>query len=224
MSSPPSNSTSRKHYIDDNLDSARSDIDAVVVLGAGLDTRGCRLARDGDVPVFEVDLPINVARKRDIVTRVLGAVPPTLHLVPIDFERDRLMSVLAGQGYRGDARTFFIWEGVTQYLSEAGARATFDQLASAAAGSHICFTYVRSDFIDGTDLYGAPALYRRFRQRTELWRYGLPPDGVADFLITYGWRLIAQAGPDEFQARYVRPAGRDMATSEIEWSTHADKC
>lgn len=213
----------RKRYIDDNLASAIADIDAIVVLGAGLDTRAYRLARDSDVPVFEVDLPVNVARKRNVVARVLGTPPPTVTLVPADFERDDLLSVLASQGYRGDARTFFVWEGVTQYLTEAAVRSTFAQLSGAATGSRIDFTYVRADFIDGTEMYGASGLYRRFRQRTQLWRFGLPPDDVADFLAEYGWRLIEQAGPDEFMQRYVTPTGRDLAASQIEWSAYAEK-
>lgn len=213
----------RKRFIDDNLAAVSGDVDAVVILGAGLDTRAYRLARVSDVPVFEVDLPINVARKQNTVARVLGAPPPTVHLVPVDFERDDLMSVLESQGYRRDSRTFFVWEGVTQYLTEAAVRATFTHLSTAAPGSRIDFTYVRSDFIDGTRLYGAETLYRRFRERTGLWRFGLPPDGVADFLAPYGWRLVEQAGPDEFLQRYVTPSGRRLGTSQIEWSAVAEK-
>ena len=37
--------TCRKRFIDDKLDEALGDIDAVVVLGAGMDTRAYRIAR-----------------------------------------------------------------------------------------------------------------------------------------------------------------------------------
>ncbi|PWK84465.1 methyltransferase (TIGR00027 family) [Lentzea atacamensis] len=50
----------RKRYIDDRL--ASSTARTVVVLGAGFDTRGCRL---GGRRVFEVDLARNVDLKRD---------------------------------------------------------------------------------------------------------------------------------------------------------------
>ena len=213
----------RKHYIDDNLRDSLSDVDAVVVLGAGLDTRACRLARHSDIPVFEVDQPINVERKRVVLARVFKTPPAPVRLVPVDFERDDLTSALAAHGYDAAARTFFVWEGVTQYLTEAAVRATFDQLSLAARGSRIDFTYVRADFIDGTDTHGAGALYRRTRSRTDLWKFGLPPDGVGDFLAAYGWRLIEQAGPDTFVERYVRPTGRDLGASQIEWSVLAEK-
>ncbi len=63
----------RKRFIDDKLAESLSDIDAVVILGSGLDTRGFRLARRSDVPVFEVDLPVNIARKKAAVQRAITA-------------------------------------------------------------------------------------------------------------------------------------------------------
>jgi methyltransferase (TIGR00027 family) len=213
----------RKRYIDDNLRDALGGIDAVVVLGAGLDTRAYRLAGHSDKPVFEVDQQINVDRKRALLARVFGTVPASVHLAAVDFERDDLMATLASHGYDAGARTFFVWEGVTQYLTEAAVRATFEQLSRAASGSRIDFTYVRSDFIDGVNTYGAGGLYRRTRIKSQLWKFGLPPAGVEDFLAGYGWRLLEQAGPDEFVDRYVRPTGRDLTASQIEWSAYAEK-
>jgi methyltransferase (TIGR00027 family) len=181
------------------------------------------LARHDDVPIFEVDQPLNVARKQRAVARVLGALPASVRLVPVDFERDDLMTVLASHGYRAEFRTFFVWEGVTQYLTEPAVRATFTQLGRAAVGSRLDFTYVRRDFIDGTSDYGAPALYRRMRQRRQVWKFGLLPDEVADFIAPYGWRLVEQAGPDVLTERYVRPTGRALPASQIEWSALAVK-
>ena len=139
----------RKHFIDDKLNEALDDIDAVVILGAGLDTRAYRVTRQVRIPVFEVDQPVNIARKADAVRRVLGELPLSVRLVPLDFERDDLLTALAEQGYRTDYRAFFIWEGVTQYLTEDGVRRTLEGLRAAAPGSRLVFTYVRRDFIDG---------------------------------------------------------------------------
>ncbi len=139
----------RKSYIDDNLAESLPDVAAVVILGSGLDTRPYRLARHSDVPVFEVDLPVNIARKRAVVARVFGIAPSSVRLVSVDFERDDLMATLASDGYRQDSPAFFVWEGVTQYLTPEAVAATFDQLAQAAAGSRLDFTYVRRDFIEG---------------------------------------------------------------------------
>ena len=79
----------------------------------------------------------------------------------LDFERDDLIATLTEHGYRADARTFFIWEGVTQYLTEDAVRATLGALQGAPPGSRLVFTYVRRDFIDGANMYGAAMLYKR---------------------------------------------------------------
>jgi methyltransferase (TIGR00027 family) len=215
--------TCRKRYIDDKLDEALGSVDSVVVLGAGLDTKAYRLARRSDIPVFEVDLPVNIARKKAAVLRAIGAVPASVHLVPLDFERDNLIDALAGHGYRPDSRTFFIWEGVTQYLTEDAVRATLGALQATSAASRLVFTYVRKDFIDGVNMYDAAILYTRFRQRQQVWRFGLYPDEVSAFVAEYGWQLDEQAGPDYFSRNYIEPTGRKLAASQLEWSAYAHK-
>ncbi|WP_082944930.1 SAM-dependent methyltransferase [Mycobacterium sp. 852013-50091_SCH5140682] len=215
------NLSCRKRFIDESLDAALPDIDAVVILGAGMDTRAYRLARHSAIPVFEVDLPVNIDRKRAVVRRALGAVPDSVRLVPVDFEHDDLAAELARHGHRTSDRTFFVWEGVTQYLTEGGVRATFDYLATAAPGSRLVFTYVRADFIDGTHRYGAESLYRRFCVRRKIWRFGLNPDDIAPFIEPYGWQLMEQAGPEYLIEHYVNPAGRELGASQVEWTAYA---
>jgi methyltransferase (TIGR00027 family) len=213
----------RKRFIDEKLDAALPDIDAVVILGAGVDTRAYRLARHSPIPVFEVDLPVNIDRKHAVVRRALGFVPDLVRLIPVDFEHDNLAAELASHGHRTSDRTFFVWEGVTQYLSEAGVRATFDYLGTTAPGSRLAFTYVRADFIDGTNRYGAESLYRRYCVRPQIWRFGLTPDGVAPFIEPYGWQLIEQAGPDYLTEHYITPTGRKLGASQIEWTAYAQR-
>ncbi|MGD1108845.1 MAG: SAM-dependent methyltransferase [Mycobacterium sp.] len=213
----------RKRFIGDKLTEALADINAVVILGAGLDTRGYRLTRQVRIPVFEADLPVNIALKAKTVRRVLGQAPLSVRLVALDFEHDDLLTALAEHGYHTDYRAFFICEGVTQYLTEAGVRRTLEGLRAAAPGSRLVFTYVRRDFIDGTNRYGTRTLYRTVRQRKQLWQFGLEPDEVAGFIAEYGWRLIEQAGPDELVQRYVEPTGRKLKASQLEWSAFAEK-
>jgi methyltransferase (TIGR00027 family) len=213
----------RKRFIDDKLNEVLDDIDAVVILGAGLDTRAYRLTRRVRIPVFEADLPVNIARKANTVRRVLGAPPLSVRLVALDFERDDLLTSLAEHGYRTDYRAFFICEGVTQYLTEDGVRRTLEGLRAAAPGSRLVFTYVRRDFIEGGNRYGTRTLYRNVRQRHPLWQFGLEPDEVAGFIAEYGWRLVEQAGPDDIVRRYVQPAGRKLGASQLEWTAYAEK-
>src|ERR1700761_19001 len=213
----------RKRFIADKLLDALGSIDAVVILGAGLDSRAYLLTRQVRIPVFEVDLPINIARKAETGRRLLGGPPLSVRLVALDLERDDLLTALAEHGYHTEYRAFFICEGVTQYLSEATVRRTLEGLRAAAPGSRLVFTYVRRDFIDGTNRYGTRTLYRNVRQRKQLWRFGLEPEDVAGFVGEYGWRLVEQAGPDELVQRYIEPTGRKLKASQLEWSAYAEK-
>jgi methyltransferase (TIGR00027 family) len=214
----------RKKFIDDALAAdAERGLDAVVVLGAGFDTRAYRLPGLEETRVYEVDLPGTMARKRAAVARVYGRVPAHVTLVPLDFETESLPDALAARGYRPGGRTFFVWEAVTQYLTEDAVRATFGFLAGAAPESRLAFTYVRRDFLDGTEMFGARPAYRDFVEKRPLWRFGLLPDDVPGLLGEYGWRLVDDAGPAELTERYVKPAGRDLPVSEIERSVLAEK-
>lgn len=213
----------RKHFIADKLDDALDDIDAVVILGTGLDTLAYRLTRRTRIPIFEVDLPVNVARKAATVRRVLGQLPLSVRLVALDFERDDVLTALGEHGYHTDYRVFFVWEGVTQYLTDGAVRATLEGLRAVAPGSRLVFTYVRRDFLDGTNRYGTRTLYRSVRERRQLWHFGLQPEEVAEFLAGYGWRLIEQAGPEQLVQRYIEPTGRNLAASQVEWSAYAEK-
>jgi methyltransferase (TIGR00027 family) len=177
----------------------------------------------GKLTVFEVDLPENIAYKRSRLHALYGHVPDSVRLVPIDFERQDLEKILNEHGYQASQRTFFVWEGVTQYLTEEAVRKTFDFLAKAASGSRLVFTYVRQDFMDGVNLYGATSIYQRFRVKQKLWSFGMVPSQVAAFLEAYDWREVEQIGSQEFAARYIESSGREMPISEVERAVYAEK-
>lgn len=206
----------RKRYIDDLVRAAREGLDAVVIVGAGYDTRAYRVPELAGLPVWEVDLAHNIAAKNHALRRCFGAVPRHVTLVPVDLDTDDLTECLVAAGFDTGMRTLFVWESVTMYLTEAIVRRTLRQMAECAPGSLLAFTYFRKDFVDGTDLYGAEAAYRSFVAKQKLWTFGLNPDDVAGVLAEYGWRETEQLGPHEYRARYLKPAGRDRQVSEIE--------
>ncbi len=212
----------RKRYIDDKLIAAASQVDAVVNLGAGFDTRAYRLPALADLLVWEVDQPENIAAKRLRLQTLFGAVPPHVTLVAIDFDRAELGAVLAAHGYAADKRTFFIWEAVTQYLTENGIQATFAFLAKAAPGSRLAFTYIRKDFLDGQARYGQERVYRRYVLR-KTWLFGMDPEGVAEFLGAYGWRVVEHCSYAELADRYMQPARPELATTPLERVVYAEK-
>jgi methyltransferase (TIGR00027 family) len=212
----------RKRYIDDQFAAHADQYGQIVNLGAGLDTRGLRWASESR-PVFEVDQPANVETKRHTIEKAFGVVPPQLHLIPMDFESGDLNTELARHGYNPACRTFFIWERVTQYLTECGFHATLAFLRAASPGSRIVFTYVHRDFIDGIDTFGARQLYEQYRARQQVWLFGLRPNEVEAILNDHGWRVVEHVGAGEYQRRYVDPTGRRLVASGLERAVCAEK-
>jgi methyltransferase (TIGR00027 family) len=214
----------RKRYADDRVaEAVAGGIRQVVLLGAGLDTRACRLVAPAGARAFEVDLPANVAYKRHVVGAIYGQVPEPVALVPIDFETGSLGDTLAEAGLRIAEPAMFVWEAVTQYLTEPAVRRVLEFLSGAAAGSRLIFTYVRRDFLDGACLYGAERLRRQFVTGHRVWRFGLDPDDVGGLLGEHGWTEREQADAAEFTTRYVAPTGRTMPVSELERFVSAEK-
>ena len=206
----------RKRYIDERTAAAlAAGAKALVILGAGLDTRACRFAVPLAVPSYEVDLPPNIEYKRAQLLARYGRIPGHMTLVPLDLEKADLGSALAAVDFQISQRTIFIWEGVTQYLTAAAVRNTLRYLSRAGAGSSLVFTYVRKDFLDGEQLYGAEKMYNRF-VRGGIWHLGLAPDAVDSLLQEYGWMEREQAGAAEFRRWYLDPAGRHLPLLEIE--------
>lgn len=215
---------SRKRYIDDKADEAAgSGVAAVVNLGAGFDTRAYRLPALANVQVWEVDLPATIDAKRSRLEKLYEEVPPHVTLVPIDFDQEDLVAVLELHGYAPEKKAFFVWEGVTQYLSENGVRTTLAYLAGAPTGSRLVFTYTPKDFIDGQNIYGQEYLYDKMLLRDKIWIFGLDPDNVDDLLGEYGWRVLEHLDYERLADRYVKPTGRILSSMAIERIVLAEK-
>ena len=142
----------RTKYIDDSLKTRIDDgIEQLVILGAGYDSRVYRF--DGlnpRVKVFEVDHPATQRVKMKRVERLLGRLPDHVVFVPVDFEQEKLHLKLFEKGYDRNKKTFYIWEGVTYYLT---AKAVDETLAfvvdNSGTGSSIIFDYAFQRVLEG---------------------------------------------------------------------------
>lgn len=212
----------RKRYIDEKLLDSISQVEQIVNLGAGLDTRLFRLDKTNDLPVWELDQAENIQKKRRAFTRALNQIPPNIKLIAIDFDRESIMDALTENGFEPEKKTFFIWEAVTQYLTKEGIDAAFSFLSRAKSGSLITFTYIHQDFIDGKNLFGWESGYKRFVER-KIFIYGMRPENVSNFLSGYGYKLIEDPDYSQMADRYIRPTGRKLTVSKLEHMVFAEK-
>lgn len=166
---------------------------------------------------------MNIKAKRARLRKLFGEVPAHAKLVPIDFDREDLGAVLSSHGFSSGNQTFFLWEAVTQYLTETGIRATFDFLAKAPAGSRLAFTYVLKDLIDGKDFYSHEYIYKKMVLKEKAWLYGMDPEEVSNLLGAYGWRVLEHLGYEALAERYVKQTGLNLPSMAFERIVYAEK-
>lgn len=203
----------RHRYMDDQVRAALSElnpggpVEQLVILGAGYDTRGHRLADVlGPRRVFEVDFPTTAARKQAILGNISGQpLNPAVTYVTIDFQTQSITDVLLAAGFDPSKPTFFTWEGVSMYLSRAAVHGTLGALRKLAApGSGLTMDYFR--YLDAPSL-GASA--RRLSAGllafiSEPVTFPMDPEDVPDFMARDGWRVTDTADAADLQCRYIR--------------------
>jgi len=215
----------RTRYIDDVLNNAiKEGVGAVVNLGAGMDTRAFRIPGIENIQYFELDFPELQRVKRAYIDKTIGELPSNVSLVPIDFNSQELGEELKKAGYTLSAKTLFIWEGVTQYISKEAVDSTMKYVAQAATGTRIVFTYVLKSFIDGSYIPdGLNSLYKlTLNKKNPLWFCGFEPAEMPEYLSKYSLSLIEDVGNKEYLERYIKPKSRDLTVMEIERTVLAE--
>jgi methyltransferase (TIGR00027 family) len=189
----------RTGYIDDAVRAARArGVSQIVILGAGFDCRAQRMPELAGTQVFEVDRAETQAIKR---VQLPGS---SVTFVAVDFLRDDVGERLEAAGWRPRAPSLFVWEGVTNYLSEPAVERVLRWIATTAAGTHVVFTYVHGGLLDGSvEFFGGRRMMSAVARLGEPWTFGLHPDAVAAFVARCGLTLRDDLGADEYRRRYL---------------------
>lgn len=201
----------RHRLIDDALAAALDKTGAdriaqVVVLGAGYDTRAERFAAQLDGrPVYELDFPSTSRRKRELLVKHARELPATTRRqVEVDFLSQRFDARLVDEGFVHGAPTFFVWEGVSMYLTRATVKDTLTTLRRIGApGSELTLDFWW--LVDDADLRAAA---HRFGANLlsllgEPVLFTLHPEDAPPLLSRHGWGVVDLAMHDELQRRFV---------------------
>jgi len=175
-----------EHQVRDGIGASANQI---LVLGAGYDTMGWRLAPEfSGVNFFEIDHPATACLK----ARGIDAMGrrDNLCLIAEDLGKHKLSDVLkTNELWDQSARTVIIAEGIVMYLPPEAVRDLFCQSAViTGVGSRIAFTYIPTG-ADGRPDVGRWTWLMMWLQRVagEPWVWSIRPEELGLFLKESGW-------------------------------------
>jgi len=179
----------------------------VVNLGAGYDSRAYRFKDTmPKARFFEIDLPAMIVEKKRRLKVALGHVPEDVVYVPIDFNTQNIPGELKKAGYDPGHKTFFIWEGVTYYISEEAVDSTLRFIAThSAPGSSVVFDYMPSGVIQG-DFETYPDIRRLafwVSYRGEPFIFGIPEGESAAYVSQRGLKVLSDLKPKDLEEKYL---------------------
>jgi len=173
-----------------------------VVLGAGLDTFAYRVAPTPGLIVFEIDHPATQREKRRRLAAAGVAEPAHVVYVGCDFETQGLSEALAAAGFEAAQPSFFLWLGVTPYLTPEAVYATLAALAALAGGAEIVFDYVvPPETIEAREAHAA--LAARVAAAGEPLRASFDPASLQARLRALGFAILEDLSAGEIAARYA---------------------
>lgn len=188
-----------RFYDDLVIEAVANGLGQVVLVAAGMDTRAFRLALPAEVIVFELDLPELLTQKQAILEQEHAEPRCRRVVVAADLAKDDWPQALTSGGFDHAARTVFIVEGLSWYLTEEENACLLDDLASlAAAGSRLGIDIISGDHLESP----ASAPFFKFTAALGiLWQFGT--NDPAGFVAAHGW----PAEVTDFEA-FARRLGR----------------
>jgi methyltransferase (TIGR00027 family) len=205
----------RTAFFDQVVEQAlRGNIPQLVFLGAGYDSRPYRFqSLVQSTKIFELDAQPTQQRKQELLHQAHLPIPPQLVFVPINFDTDDLKDALTRAGYCRDERTFFVWEGVTYYLSPQAVDDTLSFIrANSPPGSSICFDYAALSR-EALSEDGAQKLRERLKtdHPGEPTKFGIREGGLEAFLSERGYLIVEHLTPGEMEEKYLTLGDRSSA-------------
>jgi methyltransferase (TIGR00027 family) len=197
----------RSRYAEDELSVAiQRGISQYIILGAGLDSFAYRrpdLMRA--LHVYEVDHPATQSWKRARLRELGIKSPPTLRHVPINFEQATLISGLAAGGVNRNAKAFFSWLGVTQYLPRDVVLNTLREIASATApGTELVVQFiVPAATLSPEEGSLVTAAAAATASMGEPWLSFFDPEDLETNMTEIGFEQIVHFGSEEATERYL---------------------
>lgn len=198
----------KSRAIDDMLEQALStgEIEQLVFLGAGYDTRSYRynklLCR---TRVFEIDHPEIIERKKILVKKE-NLSQPNIVYCAADFDegKDQFdMAWLNQQGIKADAKTLFIIDGVSYFISAGAFENVLTIITQFETGSELIFDYAYHEILKGKSYRGSKEFKASLKEMGEPVINGINENSINAFLGKFNLDLLSLLRPHDLERRYL---------------------
>lgn len=215
----------RDRYIDDYLKKVlKEGVSQIVLLGAGYDTRAHRIEGIEKTHVFEIDHPNTLEIKLKRLEKIGKNKTKNITYVPVDFNTQSLANRLFECGYNDNLKTFFIWQGVTVYLTKEGIDNTLSFVSQNSGNdSSIIFDFFDNETLKDTSRPEVKMMHRSAKVTGEGFLFGIDNGTIDSFLSTRGFTDIHNKTSDELSKIYLTgynagrniPAGFNIVSAKV---------
>lgn len=200
----------RTRVIDDYLIEAldAGQMERLVILGAGYDTRHLRIASSRSLPVTELDHPDTQSFKRAVVEKLVGQ-NALVDWVSHDLSHEpKDLASPSGQ----KERIFWILEGVTGYLPSTALNQLLAWISrNSAPGSILVLTYVHQSWVDGTaEDPSAQVILQHLKKKGEPFLSGWRPEELKAQCAQNGIRITDDQNEAECASHYPELSRRGL--------------
>ena len=145
--------------------------------------------------------------------------------VPVDFNKNVLSSCLSEAGFDRTLKTFFIWEGVTFYLTPTAVDDTLSFVTgNSGPGSSIYFDYMLQSVLDGRcDLEEAKQVHTgSFKgDGEEAYTFGIEDGTIEEFLSKRGFSQIVEMKSEQLKKKYFHGKNQKRKVHALFGYVHA---
>lgn len=208
----------RKRRLEEFVDATAArlgGLDQLVIMGAGLDTLGTRMARRRpSMRVYELDHPATSKVKRRAFDSQVVSLPPNLTLIPVDLGTvDARTELEAAPQFDFSRRTLFVAEGVFMYLSMDAVGCVLDLLKEfPEKRAAFVFTYMLPSPVDGRPAFTGQNRWvdKWLGRKREPFVWGATPDALDTFVRGRALTPLDHADQPSMRADYL--SSKDLQT------------
>jgi len=189
------------------IEALTNKIPQIVLLGAGYDSRAYRFATlKNATKIIELDIAPTQNRKKKCLKKAQIDIPKNVTLVPINFNKESLISVLEKAGYDKREKTLFLWEGVIYYLDSESVDATLEFVnRSSHSESIIAFDYIITSSEKNNTYYGSKEFFQTMKKyhADERLMFGIEEGEAELFFRQRGLKMIDHWDNEEIERTFA---------------------